>query len=157
MADPRPDRLNYVHHSTAMAPMAQNPENLTLAVQLFRAGRLPEAEQACVQADQEAPHHPLISMLLGTIRMALGDAEGAVEPFRTAVQLRPADTEAKTGLFRAQAHAHLRAGELQAAGAGLRGLLILNPDDRDAQLRLAGIRSQLGGEGRSRTLNGRFG
>jgi serine/threonine-protein kinase len=77
---------------------------------------------------QEQPDSPDVQMYLGFTLMALGDKEGAMLAAQKAIALRPASTDAISGVAFEEALTRIRAhfGESDAAVSDLRRLLKTN-------------------------------
>lgn len=111
-----------------------------IAALAARAGDLDAAERALGLARRVRPGDLEVTSALAAVRLARGDAVGAVPLFRAVAAERPADPAAIQDL----AGALLQAGEMVAAVRTLEALVGARPDDVEAWLALARARTELG-------------
>ncbi len=102
-----------------------SPPNLLRAVMdAYRQGRLAEAEGRCRQLLQQDSAHVGGLFMLGVLRMAVGDDNGAARLFRRTLVLSPAIADAYGNL----AAIRQRQGAMQEAACLLDHALALSPD-----------------------------
>jgi hypothetical protein len=115
---------------------------LKVARQALDGGDYEQAERLTSAALSIYPYSADAQALLGTIRLASGDAAGATVALRRAISYYPA----QSGLHAALAAALLDSGELRAALATARLALALDPGCAQAYLHLAAADAALGAE-----------
>ncbi len=124
--------------SAAVSPL------LAQAFNLFKAGRLPEAERAYATLIVQQPRLAVAHNHLGLIAKALGQTERAVTLLLRAVELDPNDPSGHTNL----GNLLFKLGRPAEADAAYAQALALTPDSEDALLNAAWARYSLNdGEG----------
>lgn len=103
-------------------------EALDAAGKLYYAGRLQQAEQICRQVISNRPTLPDAHNLLGIVRNARGDPEGAVEALRQAIRLNPSIPSYHSNLGEIER----QRGNLDEAQAALTRALELDPNTAQA-------------------------
>jgi Flp pilus assembly protein TadD len=134
------DRAPYLEQLRERLDERAVPALRRLAVLALRAGAIAEAESSLELARRVRPGDPQLASDLGAIRLARGDAEGAVAFFRAAVVGRPGDRAALHDL----AGACLQAGETATGVRILASLASDAPDAVEPWLELAFARIELG-------------
>lgn len=115
--------------SNLRAAFEHSPKDLgvavTLANLLVREGQKPEALAVAMRVADALPDDPAAHNLLGLIKAASGDAEGARQAYREAVRRAPDFMPAQLNLVRAD----IEAGRFDEARSVLDGLLRKNKRD----------------------------
>jgi tetratricopeptide (TPR) repeat protein len=120
------------------------PPLLSQAFNLFKAGRLQEAERAYATLVVQQPRLAVAHNHLGLIAKALGQTERAVSLLQRAVELDPNDPSGHTNL----GNLLLKLGRAAEADDSYGRALALTPDSEDALLNKAWSQYSLGnGEG----------
>jgi Flp pilus assembly protein TadD len=103
-----------------------NPTDDTLALgwQHYQAGRLAEAEDAFARGVAAQPDHADAWCMLGIVRRARGDLDGAAAAYREALRVRPDFPEAVNNL----SNVLVLQGRTEEAAANYRELLRLRPN-----------------------------
>ncbi len=115
-------------------------ETLNTAVEQYRAGRLPQAEQLCRRVLQKQPRHAGALHLLGLLAHQTGRGGQAVKHIHRALQLNPHYAEAHNSLGMALA----RQGKLEQAATAYQQALWLKPELAEAHNNLANVFRQQG-------------
>lgn len=102
---------------------AASAGRLQNAVNLYRAGRIAEAEQVCREILAAEPKNVPAAVLCAQAMGQRGELKGAIELLQGALRIRPNSVPALNGL----ATLSLRAGQLEAAGAACRRCLAVDP------------------------------
>ena len=124
------------------------PDRFNLATALYREGRLDEAEQLFQDMLAQRRGDPRLAMALGTLRAERGDAAGAIEPLRVAVQARPSDYASWLTL----AEAYRLTGAYAQAQICYLKVLELNPREIQATRGLLQVYQKLGRSGDAERL-----
>jgi Flp pilus assembly protein TadD len=104
--------------------MNPTADPMALGWQHYQAGRLAEAETAFVRAARDHPAHADAWCMLGIVRRARGDLDGATAAYREALRLRPDFPEVVNNL----SNVLVLQGRTEEAAANYRALLRLRPD-----------------------------
>jgi tetratricopeptide (TPR) repeat protein len=110
------------------------------AVQLYRAGRLAEAEGLCRRLLAAAPRHPGGVHLLGLIALSANQPGPALELFEKALELQPDYPDA----LNSRGVVLRRAGRHEEAAAAYRRAVELQPDHLNALNNLGNVLAHLG-------------
>lgn len=108
---------------------------LDMAVQHYRAGRLPQAEQFCLQVLRVDPRHVGATHIRGLLAHQVGLSDLAVEHINHALRLNPNYAEAHNSLGMALA----KQGKLTEAVVCYQQALHLKPDLAEAHNNLANV------------------
>jgi len=124
--------------SVALA-RAQEQESVTLGVQLFKRGLLPEARQFCEAFIQRHPHNTSGAFYLGRLAFEERDYGQAIEWFEKAVQQDHDNSDYQLWLGRAYGYEALRSSIFRQPFLALKvkahfeRAVELNPDNLDAR------------------------
>jgi protein O-GlcNAc transferase len=109
------------------------PEAFTVATKHLFAGRMKQAEAACLDLVKTYPNSAKSFQLLGDVLQRTGRAEAAIAPFEKALKLNPNFPDAQLGY----GNALYQVGRLDAAVAAYRRALALRPGFTEASHNLA--------------------
>jgi Flp pilus assembly protein TadD len=120
--------------------MTPTTDPFALGWQCYQAGLLPDAEAAFARAVRDRPDHADAWCMLGVVRKARGDRDGAAAAYREALRARPGFPEALNNLGNLLTLQD-RPGE---AATHLRELIRLRPDSAEAHNNLGAALRNLG-------------
>jgi FkbM family methyltransferase len=119
----------------------RNPELLTALGNLyFQNNRMPEAKAVLAAANETSPSEPLLAVLLAHVCLRLEDVAGFESALTRALQLDPANPNAR----RLLADAHLQAGRFAEAGRIYGSLVQAGQADAEVLLALGRCFVELG-------------
>jgi len=102
---------------------AASAARLQHAIELYRAGRIADAEHVCREILAAEPENVPAAVLCAQATGQRGDLKGAIDLLQGALRIRPNSVPALNGL----AMLSLRAGRLDAAGAACQRCLAVEP------------------------------
>lgn len=120
--------------------MTPTTDPFSLGWQYFQAGLLPDAEAAFARVVQDRPEHADAWCMLGVVRKARGDRDGAAAAYREALLARPGFPEALNNL----SNLLVLQDKPEEAIGHLRELLRLRPDYAEAHNNLGVALRNLG-------------